>query len=333
MKESSPPLNLSRINIRNITFFLIGLFLIVFLLRQINLRELQNQILGIRWEYLLAGGGLYFLKACLRAFRLNRISADLVIPYWRALRLSLATSLATQILPLKLGEFSYVYLLKREKETPIPQGISALIVVRLMDLMAVGLIYLALALSIHSQNSTVQVAQAIFFLVALSGGFGILMLISYIAPKFSITTDQTESSIRQNAFRHLFIWLQKFLSYFRAYHPAQIAQWLLLSLLEWLCNYSMFHMLLSGMNIPMTFFQTSTAVTFAAIASALPVNAIGSFGSQEAGWTAALIMLQIDRQMAISTAFSTHILSLGYIIFFGGLAWVSYLIPLKSLHR
>lgn len=331
MSESSTSFDLARsINKTNVLFFLIGLFLIVFLLRQINLIELQKQILGISWEFLLAGGGLYFLKACLRAFRLNRLSSELVMPYGRVLRLSLATSLATQTLPLKLGEFSYVYLLKREKDTPTAQGFSALIVVRFIDLLAVGLIYLALTLTFDSQNSIAQVEQAIIFLGLLIGGLGILMLISYISPKILLINNQNKKI--ENTLSPLLNWLQKFFSYFRAYNSAQFAQWLILALIEWICNYSMFHVLLLGMNIPLTFFHTSTAVTFAAIASALPVNAIGSFGSQEVGWIAALIMLQVETQIAISTAFSTHILSLGYIIFFGGVAWLSYLLPSKSSH-
>jgi len=311
------------LSVKNLGFFLLGVLLLFFLLRQIDLRELRDQIVGVHWGYFLAGGMVYFLKACLRAVRLNRISTDLVLPYGRTLRLSLATSLATQILPFKLGEFSYVYLLKQEKSTSTAQGLSALVVIRLMDLMAIGVLYLAVALSLRTPQSGVQMDEALAFVGVLGAGLGVLMALSHYAPPF-FRKLRTKTFPQGKIGARLTGGLEKFFLYFQAYRPVQFAQWMGLALLEWVANYSMFHLLLLGMDVPVSFFQTATAVTFAAIASALPVNAVGSFGSQEAGWTAALLLVQVDRQMAITTAFSTHILTLAYIAFFGTLAWISY---------
>lgn len=317
------------LNAKNLSFFLLGVVILIFLLRQIDLKELRDQILGVRWELFLAGAGVYFLKSCLRAVRLNRISADLSLPYFKTLRLSLATSLATQILPFKLGEFSYVYLLKQEKNAPAAQGLSALIVIRLMDLLAIGVLYLAVALALRSPQSGVQMMQALIFIGLLGAGMGLLMALSRLAPPV-LEKVKAKSFPEENFLSRLVEWGEKFFRYFQAYRPQQFAQWMGLALLEWIANYGMFHLLLLGMSVPVTFFQTATAVTFAAVASALPVNVVGSFGSQEAGWTAALLLVQVSRQTAITTAFSTHILTLAYIAFFGALAWLSYLLRLGS---
>lgn len=313
---------------KNIAFFLIGLFLLVFLLFQIDLNVLMEQILGVRGEFFLAGGVLYLIKASLRAVRLNQISADIRLPYLRTLRLSLATSLATQFLPFKLGEFGYVYLLKQEKNTPVTQGLSVLVVIRLMDLMAIAALYLAIAFSLRSVGDTAQIEQALLFLALLSGGFGSFLLFSHCSPPL-LRKMKGVGIFKNIPFAYLLGQLEKFLGYFQTYRPVQMGKWLGLALLEWICNYAMFHLLLLGMEIPVTIYHTATAVTFAAVASALPVNVVGSFGSQEAGWTTALLMLQFERQIAITTAFSTHLLSAGYIVFFGGLAWLSYLLPVR----
>lgn len=310
---------------KNLVFFVLGVFLVFFLLRQIDMKELVHQITGVRLEFFLFGGGIYILKVCFRSLRMNRISAEIALPYWRTLRLSLATSLATQIFPFKLGELSYVYLLNREKSTSSAQGLSALIVIRMMDLLAIGMLYLVVVLSLHSPQSGMQSRQALLFLGLLGGSFGVLFFVSHMSLKF-LYRERQKFFNEGKSFSRLLDWLGRFFVAFMTYRPEQIALWMGLALLEWMANYVIFYLLLWGMGAPINPFQTITAVTFAAIASALPVNMVGSFGSQEAGWTAGLLMVHVDQQIAITTAFSTHILTLGYIAFFGILAWISYLL-------
>lgn len=52
-----------------------------------------------------------------------------------------AMSLANQILPARLGELSYVYLARRTQGLPVGHGLASLLIARLFDLLAIGLLY------------------------------------------------------------------------------------------------------------------------------------------------------------------------------------------------
>ena len=122
-----------RLSLWNILFFLFGLAVLFFLLKQIDFRNLVDLIFKIKPEYLLLGGILYLCKGLLRAFRFKRANQDYPLPFLKMLRLTFASSLASQVLPLKLGELTYVYLLKRDNRASISHGLSSLMIMRLID--------------------------------------------------------------------------------------------------------------------------------------------------------------------------------------------------------
>ena len=62
-----------------------------------------------------------------------------------------------------------------------------------------------------------------------------------------------------------------------------------------------------------------------ALASVLPVNSFGNFGTQEAGWASGMVLLGYSQQTALTSGFATHLLSLAYMLVLGGAAWISYL--------
>jgi uncharacterized membrane protein YbhN (UPF0104 family) len=97
-----------------------------------------------------------------------------------------------------------------------------------------------------------------------------------------------------------------------------------LSMLEWALNYSMFHVLLLGMGLAPRFFDTIATVAFAALASILPVNSFGNFGTQEAGWAAGMMLLGYPQETALTSGFATHLLTLLFMLVLGGLALLSY---------
>ena len=135
-----------RLSIWNILFFAFGLLVLFFLLKQINFQDLVNLLIKVKMEYLLMGGVLYLCKGLLRALRFKRANQRYPISFLKMLRLTYASSLASQVLPLKLGELTYVYLLKRDNRASISHGLSSLMVIRLIDLLAVSLLFIIVTL-------------------------------------------------------------------------------------------------------------------------------------------------------------------------------------------
>ena len=119
------------------------------------------------------------------------------------------------------------------------------------------------------------------------------------------------------------------------YSPRETSEWGVLAGLEWFVNYFAFHVLMLGIGMDPRFLDTVVCVTFAALASVLPLNSFGSFGTQEAGWAAGLLLMGYPRESAIASGFATHLLTLAYMILLGGLSWLTYLLagPCRQLRK
>jgi uncharacterized protein (TIRG00374 family) len=320
----------------NILFFILGLGLLIALLTQVNFPALLRQVTGVQPGYFLLGGLLYLLKTCLRALRFQRLNRQSKPPFLDMLRLVLASSLASQLLPLKLGEFAYVYLLKRSRRASIPQALSSLLAARLFDLLAIAslFIFVSLALGLPAMDQlTIYFNAILIFIAALMVGI-LLLLIGARAAGRLLNWFFALPLLREwhvPLVDKLRTGLQSLLDELARYSPREIIEWGVLAGLEWFVNYYAFHVLLLGIGLTPRFFDTVVCVTFAALASVLPLNSFGSFGTQEAGWAAGLLLMGFSRENAISSGFATHLLTLAYMLLLGGVSWLTYLLPERAV--
>ncbi len=318
----------------NILFFVLGLALLAGLLTQVDFRALWSQVASISLPYYLLAWFFYLLKTSLRALRFQRLNRHSQPSFVDMLRLVLASSFAVQLLPLKMGEFAYVYLLKRSRRASIPQGVSSLIAVRLFDLLAIPLLFILISvvLGFPSIDRLAVYFNAILVFIAILLGLVLAILIGsrFAGPAleriFGLALLQ-----RVAVTKKLQTGLNSLMSALASYTARDMLGWSLLASLEWFCNYLSFHVLLLGIGLAPNFYTTVVAVTFAALASALPLNTLGSFGTQEAGWAAGIFLMGYPRDIAISSGFATHLLTVSFMLVLGGLAWLSYLLPARPL--
>jgi glycosyltransferase 2 family protein len=310
----------------NLIYFLLGMGLLVFLLRKVDFPSLSELILKIKPQFLLLAGLIYLVKACLRSARFTHMNESSNAGFGSMMRLSLASSLATQLMPLKLGELSYVYLLKRDNRATITQGLSSLVIIRIFDLLAIALLFLAFALGFGTtRNMSVYFYSILgfvgFLLVVI---LALLVLSRYGEPllAFVFRIPLLQKIPYSGKLR---LGLEGIFQTLNQYRPQAFLIWIVLAALEWSVNYAVYHVLLVGMGWSPAFFDSVVGVTFAALASVLPVNSFGSFGTQEAGWASGLVLIGYSQTQAINSAFATHLLSLLFMLIFGGVAWLSYL--------
>jgi len=168
-----------RFSALNIFYFLAGLALLIFLLRQIDFSTLLQLIVEIQPVALLLGGLAYLGKAGLRSYRIRQLNQVSRLSLPRVLRLSLASSLASQLLPLKLGEFAYVYLLKKEHDSSVAQGLSSLLLLRIFDLLAIASLFIVASAFARISTSLAPYFYAVAALIGvLAVGLAILLGIS-----------------------------------------------------------------------------------------------------------------------------------------------------------
>lgn len=351
MSQATPRKYLS---LWNLVTFALGLAVVIFLLRQINLQSLAQLILAIKPGYLLAGAGLYLIKALFRAYRFWRLrsqptatplakpaakptakpTAKPMAGFTRMLRITLASSLASQVLPLKLGELTYVYLLKKERSASISQGLSSLLVVRLFDLLAIALLFIVFSLALRTpQSLTVAFGWILAFIGLLLGIITAVLVVARFDRKIFGFAGRFGKLQKFALFIRLRDGLSGIFGHLRQFRPSETLEWVALAAGEWLVNFMVFQVILlgmlpgiPGMGLAPHFYDTVVSVTFSALASVLPINSFGNFGTQEAGWTAGLMLLGYAQPAAIYSGFATHLLTLAYMLVFGGVAWLSLVI-------
>jgi glycosyltransferase 2 family protein len=310
----------------NILFFGLGLLLLAFLLSQVDFQNLARLIAHIPPIYLVLGGIIYLLKSTIRSFRFWRINAEAHPSFLKMLRLTLASSLASQLLPLKLGELTYIYLVKKEIDSPITQGISSLIIIRIFDLLAISILFILAALGFGISNGL-----SVYFSYVL--GFIAFLVILLIA---LVSAGKYFSPIANRLVQNTFLGkipligkaqngLERILAGLGKFKGKEMIELVSYPLLEWLVNFAMYHVLLQGMGLSPRPLDTVIGVSFAALASVLPVNSFGNFGTQEAGWATGLLLSGFSQQTALASGFATHLLALGFMLGMGGVAWISYL--------
>jgi uncharacterized membrane protein YbhN (UPF0104 family) len=86
----------------------------------------------------------------------------------------------------------------------------------------------------------------------------------------------------------------------------------------------MTYWLLQAFNTPLSFWGTVFASTLTIVATLLPIGTLGNFGTQEVAWTLGLTLLGVDRDSAITSGFSTHLVGFALAGLFGLIgAWLS----------
>jgi len=303
-------------------YFLVGLALLIFLLRQMDLIELWHWMGRMSAAAWALAALAYLAKAAARTTRVLRIHHQPFSAWGRMMRLMLASSLAGQVLPFKLGELSYIYLLKKDQRLSVVDGVSSLLLLRIWDMLAISAWFvLAMWLAGALASLTVYFYAVLFFLAGLLLATTLLLVFSSHSQRI---LQALEGWLEWPLWKKAWSALRAVLRTMSAVRRREFAEWSAWAALEWGINYLAYHILLLGIGLTPSLFETVTAVSFAALASILPINSFGNFGLQEAGWATGLISLGYEKSAALTSGFATHLLTLLLIAIFGGLAWLTY---------
>lgn len=235
-----------------------------------------------------------------RGARLSLLTGSL--PPGRSTAVISLSQLATAVLPWRLGELALLPLLRASGVEGTVRGLSILIVIRLLDLLTL----LAVAATAaggaggHAGLALIGlVVVAMGSLVAWRGGGGWLRT---AAPRLRHRLGWRRRLLRDalRARRELRA---------AARSPARLAGAFACSFGVWASLWVQTIFLLRGMGIGWSAVTVLLAVVGAALASTLPVNAVGTFGSAEVGWTAAVAPFGISARDALAAGFASHVWS------------------------
>ncbi|HUL38339.1 MAG TPA: lysylphosphatidylglycerol synthase transmembrane domain-containing protein, partial [Thermodesulfobacteriota bacterium] len=234
------------------------------------------------------------------------------VPVSDLFRISVFYNLSLMVLPSKLGELTYPYLLNRLGGITITEGLASLIVSRIYDVFAILIIFFIAFVGFQGafQVDPLWMMLLIAFLIGLTflAFFymsDLLRLSSRILGRILERTGLSRRKSFQWVLDKTHVMAEDFdaIQARRTYLAVTLA-----SLSSWAFSYWMFYAFLKGFGISRPVMKMIFACTIAMIANALPISGLGNWGILEAGWAAGFMLAGLSKVEAIATGFGVHIL-------------------------
>jgi len=277
--------------------------------------------------WLLIGFSLYVINYALRSVRFHTLIHSKKLSLKETFQVSCFHSMYNYLLPARTGEFSYVYYLKRLAGIPVTEGMSTLMVARILDLMT-AFLFLPVVLFILRRHisgdltrtivlvaGAVLFSCALFFYTVVSGRIA-LSLVDRLFRKLRIARLGLWQSIRGK--------LEEFQASFLAIHRKRIYPRIFgLTLMIWITVYGHFYCITRALRIDISFWQVVLILMLMIPTRLLPIQGVGNLGTHEVGWVFAFRLFGFPQEEALLVAFNSHILLLVYVLLLGGYAMVS----------
>ena len=258
-----------------------------------------------------------FALIVIRGARLSLLAGP-QLPPARGAAVAAAAQLASGVLPLRLGELALVPLLQVAGLPGAIRGLSLLLLGRVLDLGAL-LVWVVVAAALIGGSPTI----AIVGLAILLPGFLLAAVVGVRLLRRVAWSWRQRRGWRRRALLQLLRVRRELAQVARS--PVRAWGSVTLSLLVWGAIWVVTLALLRGMGLPWPAGPVLLGVVGAALGSSLPVNSVGNFGTQEAGWAAALAGAGVPARQALAAGFACHLWILVFSVALGA-AGATYLI-------
>jgi uncharacterized protein (TIRG00374 family) len=316
---------------------LITIVIIFILFTQISLKDLYILLRNIDPLWAIFGSAGYLLAILFQALRFKWLLHSKDTPFSELFRISILYNLSNMVLPSKLGELSYPYLLNKICGLPITEGLVSLIASRVYDLFIILLIFLFA--SIGFQGFFKINLSIIILLVCLLIGLtlliffymgGLLMLLSNVLGKISKWIGTKNSKPFQWAKRKIHEMAEDF---YAIKARGTFFSVTLTSLATWIMVIWAFYAFLKGFGIEISFLKVVFGSTIGLIASSLPISGLGNWGTLEVGWAVGFVMVGLSKEKAITTGFGVHIAVFILCAMIGIISWITLNLPVGRQER
>jgi uncharacterized protein (TIRG00374 family) len=246
----------------------------------------------------------------------------------RLLSITASYTMASVILPAKVGEASFVVYAGRAGGVPAAEAFACLLVARLLDFATLAL---GLAIACLALGST-QSYPALPWLLPLGAALLPASLLLFAASARSdllVRLASRASRIlgfgRTRTGTRVLVASEKIGDALRAAGAGgRLLQATLLSLPAWLCVFLYCGVLARGLGLPAetTLAQATFGAGLAILTTLLPVSAFANFGTLEAGWVLGFHALGVSTDVAYSTGVGLHLVQIANTVLLGVLGHV-----------
>ena len=297
----------------------ITIILLYFLLSQIKINNVIQIFQNSNFYYLALGFFFYILMGIVRTFRFKLLLKN-KLSFFDILPITYVHSLLNSILPVRTGEFSYVYMLKKNNKQSVSRGLSSLIIARVFDfIILISIMILLVVISKDLQNKEIfdgLIPYLVMLLVLIILGLFSLIFLH----DFSLNIAKKITKFLPLIFADP---LHKFIKSFKMYKSVStLLITLVYALLIYFCgmiaNY--YFVIAIGYYLPLNILIIAS--TFSILSTVLPINGLGSFGTMEGVWVLILGYFAYSVNDSVLLSLSLHIILLLSSSVLGLVSWI-----------
>jgi uncharacterized protein (TIRG00374 family) len=292
--------------------FLVTGVIFYLLFTQISMRDLYNLLRGTDLKWALLGALGYLLAILSRAYRYKWLIHSRDIPVPDLFRISVFYHLSLMVLPSKLGELTYPYLLNKLSGMTMTEGLASLIASRIFDFFTILIIFFIAFIGFQGSFHV----NPLWMMLLIASSIGLTFLaFFYMSSLLRLFSEILRKTIGWMGLSHrkssqwILGKVHDIGSDFDAIQAKRTyISVTLASLASWVFSYWMFYAFLKGFGVSTPFMKTVFASTIAIIVNVLPISGLGNWGILEAGWAAGFMLVGLSKVDAIATGFGVHIL-------------------------
>jgi len=288
---------------------LISLTLVIYLLRQIDPRELLTTLDRLYWPSVATYVALALAGLTARAYRYFLLLSGRV-GLGSLMIVTLVRNLFVDLLPARIGSLAYVYVVTQRCGVPLRDGLASFLLAFVFDFLAIAPLLL-LALAVVGSGITgwwvLLLLAGVVTVAALFAFYGLAPALDLVAAGCARTqrlhavatkARETVESLREIRRRRVLgkvFWVSivvrlfKFSAYYTLLHAVLVSRGFTLATLN-----------------P---FSVFLGVAGAELSATLPIHSLAGFGTYEAAWALGFTRLGFSKELAILSGFATHLLS------------------------
>lgn len=286
-----------------------------YLFSKIRLDDFFLTIRSISVPWILLGLLTYSANQVFRTIRFFCLTHSGKPDLGRLFRVQSLYIFLNYLLPFRTGELSYIYLAKKYLDIPVANCISSLAVARFSDYLLLMSCYVFISFQ-------AKLAVPSWFGFISKGGILCVLLVVCVVLMYIFKDNRyflrfsrkikgyplwQENKVVRKITGHL----QKIVSSFKEISNVRIFVFTVLTTAAtWACIFFTFHIIVRSLGHHVNFFQIILISLMAMMARLF--QGVANFGSHEAGWYGALLVIGFSSKDAGVVAVSSHLIILGY---------------------
>lgn len=295
----------------------------VYIINKINFRELYSVLNNLSLKWYFFGFAVFSLHQIMITLKFSVLMPGRKMNLFQLFQIQALYIFMNYILPFKTGEFSYLFFLKKYSKASMAEGVTSLFVSRVLDVLTLILFWVALYsvrdkvfVNIPTFQNPVKLLFLILFAIVV-----VMFFLIGILPKF-LERKKKESHVFRS-------FLLRLVEGFKAVHNVRSYMLiLLLSGLMYMCIFWSFGIIVRSVGYSVGIWQAIAISLFALLGRI--VQGVGNFGSHEAAWTGALLLIGFPQKEALLIALSSHFIIITYILFWAAFSYMGLEVFFKN---